>query len=79
MSVNVSALCANLSAVSARSVGNVSTHGLQSVINALSNRISNAVFSSNSVTSANLASVNAELALSLNAATSAIPGQVIVL
>jgi len=36
----LSALCANLSAVSVRSVGGVSTHGLQSAFNALSNRIS---------------------------------------
>lgn len=44
-----------VSGISARSVGNVSTHGFQSVVDALSNRISAVVGGTGSVTSAELA------------------------
>ena len=54
-----------LSSISARSVGNVSTHGLQSVINALSNRIS-AAGGAGSVTSNELSAVSAQAASAIN-------------
>jgi hypothetical protein len=51
---------AALSALSAKSVGNVSTHGLQSIINALSNRISAVTGGTGSVTSTELSAVSAQ-------------------
>jgi len=56
----VTSVNAFISGISARSVGGVSTHGLQSVVDALSNRIS-AGGGTGSVTSAELASVDARV------------------
>lgn len=55
-----------ISGISARSVGNVSTHGLQSVIDALSNRISAVVGGTGSVTSDELSAVSAQAASAIN-------------
>lgn len=56
-----SAISQMISAVSARSVGNVSVHGLQSVIDALSNRISGIVAGAASVTSQELSVITAAI------------------
>jgi hypothetical protein len=60
-----------LSGISALSAGGVSTHGLQSVINALSNRISAAGGGSGSVTSTELSAVSAQAASAISTLTSA--------
>jgi hypothetical protein len=67
-----------ISGISARSVGGVSTHGLQSVVDALSNRISGIVAGTGSVTSAEVqvasaaaTSADAHAAAASAAATSA--------
>jgi hypothetical protein len=57
-----------LSALSALSAGGVSTHGLQSIINALSNRISGVVGGTGSVTSNEVSAVSAQAASALSAA-----------
>jgi hypothetical protein len=59
-----------ISGVSSRSVGDVSTHGLQSVINALSNRIS-AGGGTASVTSTELSAVSAQAASAISVASAA--------
>jgi hypothetical protein len=66
VSAAVASVNTGLSAVSARSVGGVSTHGLQSVINALSNRISAVVGGSGSVTSNEVSAVSAQAASAIN-------------
>lgn len=60
-----------LSALSVRSVGNVSTHGLQSILNALSNRISAGGGGAGSVTSNEVSAVSAQAASALSDAISA--------
>lgn len=68
----VNSVNAFISGISARSVGNVSTHGLQSVINALSNRISAIVGGSGSVTSDELSAVSAQAASAISVLSSLI-------
>lgn len=55
-----------LSNVSTRSVGNISTRGLQSALDALSNRISGVVGGTGSVTSTELSAVSAQAASAIN-------------
>jgi hypothetical protein len=64
----VNSVNAFLSGISALSAGGVSTHGLQSVINALSNRISATAGGTGSVTSTELSAVSAQAASALSAA-----------
>jgi len=74
----VTSVNAALSALSARSVGDVSTHGLQSVINALSNRISAVVGGTASVTSNELSAAAATLSSRITSVvTSATLGNVL--
>jgi len=68
LSARVNSVNTGLSAISARSVGDVSTHGLQSVINALSNRIS-AGGGTGSVTSQELSVVAAGLSVRIDTAS----------
>lgn len=68
----VSVLSAAVANVSARSVGNVSTKGLQSVINALSNRISASGGGTGSVTSTELSAVSAQAASAINVVSNAL-------
>jgi hypothetical protein len=65
VNARVTSVNAFISGISARSVGGVSTHGLQSVVDALSNRIS-AGGSGGSVTSAEVQAVSAQAASAIN-------------
>lgn len=71
LSARVDSVNTFLSGISALSAGGVSTHGLQSVINALSNRISGVAGGAGSVTSTELSVVNARIT-SVNAFISGI-------
>jgi hypothetical protein len=71
LSARVDSVNSFLSGISARSAGGVSTHGLQSVINALSNRISAAGGGGGSVTSNELSAVSAAVT-SVNARVNSI-------
>jgi len=66
LSTQVTSINTALSGVSALSAGGASTHGLQSIINALSNRISAVVGGTGSVTSTELSAVSAQANSAIN-------------
>lgn len=75
ISVLSNRLSAVISGASARSVGNVSTHGFQSILDALSNRIS-AGGGTASVTSTELSAVSAQAASAINVVSNAVSNEI---
>lgn len=70
--VSINAISNLISAASVRSAGGISTHGLQSVLNALSNRISLAGAGGVSVTSNELSAASAQAQSAINVVSNAV-------